>query len=83
MATKGADYRALIQDITTQGINATPQSEKAYLGKDSSIKLGQQYVVAISLNHPRLVGILRDADNVALNDMASSAVVSVLGGRKP
>lgn len=83
MATKGADYRAFIQEITLQGINATPQSEKAYLGKDSSIKLGQQYVVGISLNHPRLVGILRDADSLAIADTASSSVVSVLGGWKP
>ena len=62
MAARGADYKTFVNELTNEGIIATPKSQKAYLGKDSPIKLGQCYVVGINLNHPRLYGILDRAD---------------------
>lgn len=76
LATRGGDFRTVIRDITAAGVNATPQSEKSFLGKDTNIKLGQQYVVGISLNHDRLIGVLNDADAVATN----SALTLLQGG---
>jgi hypothetical protein len=52
-----------------ESVIATPKSNKAYLGKDSPIKLGQSYVIGVNLTHPRLQGILSDADQ-AIENMA-------------
>lgn len=68
MATRGADYKSFVNAMDAEGIIATPKSQKAYLGKDSPIKLGQCYVIGINLNHPRLFGILDRADQ-AVEDM--------------
>lgn len=67
LAGKGVDYRTLVRDLTEQGANVTPATDKAYLGKDSPIKIGQQYVLAVDLKHSRLIGMLRDADTSAVN----------------
>lgn len=69
LSQKGSDYKAFINTIDAENINATPKSKKAYLGKDSPIKLGQCYVLGINLNHPRLQGILDDADQ-AVEDLS-------------
>lgn len=82
LAMRGSDYRMVVRDITDQGINVTPATEKAYLGKDSPIKIGQQYVLAISLKHPRLDGILRDTDTT-LTNAALAAMPNVVSMRKP
>ena len=68
LSVKGADYRTLVREITEQGVNATPKTEKAFLGKDTGIKLGQQYVLGVSLTHPRLIGVLTDLEDTALNN---------------
>ena len=62
LSTRGYDYKAFVQEFETEGIIATPKSQKAYFGKDVGIKIPQCYVVGINLNHPRLLGILDDAD---------------------
>jgi hypothetical protein len=82
VANRGADYRTIVRDITDQGVNVTPTSEKAYLGKDSPIKIGQQYVLAINLKHARLEGILRDVD-IATTNAALDTVPKVVPLRKP
>lgn len=69
LATKGMDYKSFYQEISDQQINATPASGKSSLGKDSPIKLPQTYVVGVNLNHPRLQGILEDADEAVDNLM--------------
>ena len=76
LAGRGGDFRTIMRELTAAGVNATPQSEKAFLGKDTNIKLGQQYVVGISLNHERLIGVLNDADAAATN----SALTLIQGG---
>ena len=65
LATRGGDYKTFMHDIETENIVCTPKSQKAYLGKDTPVKLGQSYVVSVNLNHPRLRGILDDADQAA------------------
>jgi hypothetical protein len=78
MATRGADYKSAIRELTESGANATPSSEKAYLGKNTPIKVGQQYVIGVNLTHPRMIGVLTDVENAVT---ASSLVV--LSGGKP
>jgi hypothetical protein len=73
LSTRGGDYKSFMQELTDEGIVATPKSQKAYLGKDSPIKLGQTYVIGVNLNHPRLQGILdkesQNADDIALGQL--------------
>ena len=69
LAQRGADYKTFMGELQEENVIATPKSNKAYLGKDSPIKLGQSYVIGVNLAHPRLQGILSDADQ-ALEDMA-------------
>jgi hypothetical protein len=69
LATRGVDYKAFISEIAAEHIHVTPASGKASLGKDSPIKLPQTYVVGINLCHPRLQGILEDAESAVDNLM--------------
>jgi hypothetical protein len=76
LAGQGADFKTFMQDITDENIVATPRSSKAYLGKDTPIKLGQTYVIGVSLDHPRLQGMLEAADQ-AIEDLAYGQIRSV------
>lgn len=69
LAQRGADYKSFMHELQDENCIATPRSNKAYLGKDSPIKLGQSYVIGVNLTHPRLQGILSDADE-ALENLA-------------
>jgi hypothetical protein len=69
LALRGADYKTFMGELQDESVIASPKSNKAYLGKDSPIKLGQSYVIGVNLTHPRLQGILSDADQ-AIEDMA-------------
>jgi hypothetical protein len=68
LSQRGYDYKQFVQEFEAEGILATPKSQKAYFGKDVGIKIPQCYVVGINLNHPRLQGILDDADQ-SVNDL--------------
>jgi hypothetical protein len=68
LSQRGYDYKQFVQEFEAEGIVATPKSQKAYFGKDVGIKIPQCYVVGINLNHPRLQGILDDADQ-SVNDL--------------
>lgn len=63
LGIRGADYKTIVTDFNAENINVTPKSGRALLGKDTPIKVGQMYVLSIDLTHPRLVGILNDADD--------------------
>jgi hypothetical protein len=76
LSTRGYDYKAFVQEFETEGIIATPKSQKAYFGKDVGIKIPQCYVVGINLNHPRLLGILDDADQ-AVTDLTYGQLKAV------
>jgi hypothetical protein len=69
LAHRGADYKTFMQELTAADIIATPKSQKAYLGKDTPVKLGQAYVIGINLNNPRTIGMLNDADQ-AIEDLS-------------
>lgn len=62
LSTRGYDYKTFVKEFEDEGIIATPKSQKAYFGKDVGIKIPQCYVVGVNLNHPRLQGVLDDAD---------------------
>jgi hypothetical protein len=76
LSTRGYDYKAFVQEFEVEGIIATPKSQKAYFGKDVGIKIPQCYVVGINLNHPRLLGILDDADQ-AVTDLTYGQLKAV------
>jgi hypothetical protein len=62
-ATKGADFRAIRRDIASIGADVTPPSGKAYLGKGTSVKTGQERVLGINLANDQFESILTDIDD--------------------
>jgi hypothetical protein len=62
LAVKNVDYRQLMREFERDGILVPLKNNKAYLGKGTDIKMGQCYAIALNLNHPRLQGILEEAD---------------------
>lgn len=77
LAIRGADYKSTIRELNESGANATPPSEKAYLGKNTPIKVGQQYVIGVNLTHPRMIGVLTDVENA----VTASSLVVLTGGK--
>lgn len=57
-AQHGGNHREFIEQITADGANATPATQKASLGKNSPLSPPQCYVIGISLKHPRLKSLL-------------------------
>ena len=68
LSVRGCDYKSFTQELAEESVIATPKSQKAYLGKDTPVKLGQSYVIGVNLNHPRLMGIL-DAVDTDVEDL--------------
>lgn len=62
LSMRGADYNTLVNEFDMENIHVKPKSGRIMLGKDTPIKVGATYVLGIDLTHPRLVGILNDAD---------------------
>jgi hypothetical protein len=62
LSEKRFDYKSFMQTMVVESADATPKSNRAYLTRDTPIKLGQAWVVGVNLSHPRLQGILVDAD---------------------
>lgn len=80
LSAKNADYRSIVNEMRDAGILATPKSAKFYMAKDTGKKLGQISVIAINLNHPRLDGILNDADD-ALSRAAERKLSIVINNK--
>ena len=58
-----------ITDILKQELaDATPSGMRASLGRDTPIKIPQTYVIGINLRHPRMVGLLDEAE-IAYEDL--------------
>jgi hypothetical protein len=71
LSNRGVDYRMFIGDLTTAQAHAPVRNDKAYLGKDTPIKIGQQYVLGIDLSHSRFSGVLSDAEEASLQAVGS------------
>jgi hypothetical protein len=76
LSVRGADYKTFVNEFANESILASPKSNKAYLAKDTPIKLPQSYVIGLNLNHPRLQGMLTDADE-ALDNLAFGQIRAV------
>jgi hypothetical protein len=62
LAINHVDYRQMMREFETEGVVVPVKNDKAYLGKGTDIKMGQCYVFALNLSHPRLRGVLEEAD---------------------
>lgn len=63
LSMRGADYKSVVAEFDMEKITVTRKSGRAMLGKDTPIKVGMMYVLGLDLTHPRLVGIMNDADD--------------------
>lgn len=59
---QGGDFRTFMEELNAAGANATPKSDKAMLGRDTVYKLGQVYVVGVSLTHPEMMNTLNSVE---------------------
>lgn len=80
LSMRGADYKSVAAMFDKEDIVRTPKSGRAVLGKDTPIKVPGMYVLGIDLTHPRLVGILNDADEVM--DFIAKNNLKVIEGDK-
>lgn len=69
LSTHGSDIKSMTDVFMRENILVTTGNNKAVLGKDTRIKSPQLVVVAVNLDHPRLRGILDDADEQAVATM--------------
>ena len=76
LSKRGIDFKGFLREFEVEGIIATPKSQKAYFGKDVGIKIPQCYVIGVNLNHPRLQGILDDAEQ-AVGDLSLGQIQAV------
>jgi hypothetical protein len=60
VSSKGYDYSTLKREIRGAGIDATPASGRFWMGRDTALKAGQQYVLGINLNCDVFRGYLED-----------------------
>jgi len=65
IASSGIDYNTFKKEFVAEGIDATPTIGKFTVSRNSPLKLGQQYVLGLNLNHPKLKNYLDDADLAA------------------
>ena len=62
LSVHGVDPKSLTTEITREGADWVVPHNKASLGKHTSIKVPQMYVEGFNLEHPRLNGVLSDAN---------------------
>lgn len=67
LAKRGADYKRFMQELAEAGVDATPRSKKALLGKHTPIQLTQSYVIGVNLSHSRMRGLLDEAEQDMLD----------------
>lgn len=81
LSVNGVDYKRFIAELDDDAaLVKMASNKKAYLGKDTPIKLGQSYVIGVNLNHPRMKGILTDADDAA-DSMVLGKLESITGDK--
>tara|TARA_R110000782_G_scaffold5497_3_gene18998 strand:- start:537 stop:896 length:360 start_codon:yes stop_codon:yes gene_type:complete len=68
LSLRGGDYKGITDLLKDELADATPAGMRASLGRDTPIKIPQTYVIGVNLGHPRMVGLLDEAD-VAYEDM--------------
>lgn len=67
LANHNGDFKTVLRELTSLGLNKTQPRMRAYLGKDTPIRIPQTYVLCVDLNHDRLRGLLNNADANALD----------------
>lgn len=58
VSSRGYDYNTLCKEVKAEGIDATPATKRFAIGRDTDLRLGQQYVFGINLCHPYMHGFL-------------------------
>ena len=62
LSMRHADFKSVMADFDAEKINVTLKSGRAAIGRDTPIKVGMMYVLSLDLTHPRLIGMLNEAD---------------------
>jgi len=69
----GVDYNEFLKDLKENLVSVNDdRTNRAYLGKDTPLKVGQTYVITIDLAHPKLKGLLdlsEDQDSLTMGNL--------------
>ena len=79
LSVKGIDYNGYIKILSRDNAIGSTNA-RIYMGKDTPIKTGQTRTVQFDLTHPRLLGLLNEAEVAAQNLVLQK--VSSIGGSK-
>jgi len=71
-ASKGQNPREVLGALELEGANATPSSQKASLGKNTTLSIPQTYVIGVDLTHSRMAGVLDDVVTASIEAEARS-----------
>lgn len=66
LSVKGIDYKNYTKALDKENAIGSPNA-RIYMGKDTPIKTGQTRTVQLDLTHPRLLGLLNEAEVAAQN----------------
>lgn len=70
LTANGHDPKTLRQQLRDAGAISQPTGDKYYMGTGTGIRAGQIYVLGINLSHPRMTGVLNDAEvNAGLGEL--------------
>jgi len=64
LSVKGVDYKGYTKVMDKEGALGSPNA-RIYMGKDTPIKTGQTRTLQLDLTHPRLLGLLNEAEIAA------------------
>lgn len=66
LANKRGDFKTITRELVALGLTKN-NGVRAYLGKDTPIRIPQAYVLQIDMDHDRLRGLLNSADANAID----------------
>jgi hypothetical protein len=66
LSVRGIDYKGYTKIMDNEGALGSPNA-RLYMGKDTPIKTGQTRTLQLDLTHPRLLGLLNEAEVAAQN----------------
>ncbi len=72
LVKNGGDIKAMINKFRTENIEIAVPNNKAVLGRNTRVRSPQLVVIGVNLDHPRLKGILDEADTAATNTQLQS-----------
>ncbi len=76
VSSRGYDYNTLCKEVASGGADATPSGKRFVISRNTSLKIGQQYVLGVNLNNEWMRGYLDEIQH-NVEDVTLGQVVEV------